>query len=162
MIILGIDPGTARMGWACIEVDKGNAKAIGFNCITTHSAEPPEKRLQKLYSELKYLIRIHKPNAIALEELYFATNAKTVIPVAQARGVVLLAAAENSLPVVSYTPLVVKLTITGSGRAEKIQVQQMVMRLLKLDRPPTPDDTADALAIALTHAYSYKLQGKIL
>ncbi|MBI3576742.1 crossover junction endodeoxyribonuclease RuvC [Candidatus Gottesmanbacteria bacterium] len=162
MKILGIDPGTARVGWGIVEENKGKIVAGRYGCIETKSTLSAEKRLKEIFDVLLELLRKEKPDALALEEIFFATNAKTVIPVAQGRGVVLLAAAQASIPVVSYTPLVVKQTITGNGKAEKSQVQRMVMRLLNLSRVPKPDDAADALAIALTHAYSYRLKNKTL
>lgn len=162
MKILGVDPGTARVGWGFVEEAKGNVLAGRFGCMETRSTDKPESRLREIFSFLSSLLQRDKPDALALEEIFFATNAKTVIPVAQARGVVLLAAAIEKIPVVSYTPLVVKQTITGSGRADKTQVQRMVMSLLHLSSVPEPDDAADALAIALTHAYSYKMKQKIL
>lgn len=162
MRILGVDPGTARVGWGVVEEHKGKVAALRFGCIETKRTEKPEDRLQEIFDSLRLVLREEKPDVMALEELYFATNAKTVIPVAQSRGIILLAASQARVPVVSYTPLVAKQTITGSGRAEKQQVQRMVTKLLKLSTIPKPDDTADALAIALTHAYSYRTKEKIL
>lgn len=162
MKILGIDPGTARVGWGFVEEAKGNVLAGRYECIETRSTDKPESRLKEIFDFLSSLLQKEKPDALALEEVFFAANAKTVIPVAQARGIVLLAAAIEKIPVVSYTPLVVKQTITGNGRADKAQVQRMVATILHLSAPPKPDDTADALAIALTHAYSYKMKQKII
>ena len=151
MIILGIDPGTARLGWGVIN----GIRALGFGCITTAPVDPGT-RLAHIYKELQVLLKKYKPDFVALEALFFAVNAKTVIPVAEARGIVLLAAAQAKIPLVSYTPLVIKQTITGSGAADKKQVQKMVQLQLKLKSIPKPDDTADALAIAMTHAYTKK------
>lgn len=162
MIILGIDPGTARTGWAVIEADRGSLGALAYGCITTKKSDELPVRLFLLHQKLTGFIREYKPNCLAVEELFWGTNAKTVIPVAQARGIALLTAAEQGVPVVSYSPLAIKRTITGSGTADKKQVQKMVTRLLHLSRIPTPDDAADALAIALTHAYSHKLKNKLL
>lgn len=159
---MGIDPGTARLGWAVIEKKQHVIRAIDSGCIETGKDCAPPERLLYLYDNLIRLIKHHKPDSIAIEELFFAANAKTVIPVAQARGVVLLASAKENIEVASYTPLVVKQTITGSGVADKIQVQKMVVRLLLLSSAPKLDDTTDALAIALTHAYSYVLKQKLL
>lgn len=161
MVIIGVDPGTARVGWAAVVTIKGVTKALSYGCITTDKNEPAPKRLEKIYLELSRCVKKFKPDCMAIEDLFFAANAKTAIPVGQARGVILLTAAQKNINVVSYTPLTVKQTICGSGRAEKLQVQKMVTRLLNLKEIPKPDDTADALAIALTHAYSYKLQSKI-
>ncbi len=156
MKIMGIDPGTARLGWGIIDATGGVVRALSYGCITTDSHASPDKRLLVVYDSILGIIKKEKPDCVAIEDLFFAVNAKTVIPVAQARGVTLLAAAKTGTPVVSYTPLVVKQTITDTGTADKTQVGKMITRLLKLPRVPQPDDTADALAIALTHAYSYK------
>lgn len=157
---MGIDPGTARMGWAVIAIEHARTSALSYGCITT-PPQSPEKRLLSIHTELTTLLSNHKPQSLALEDLFFATNAKTVIPVGQARGVVLLACAQQKIPVVSYAPRSVKRAIAGDGMADKTQVTRMVCRILRLDSVPKPDDTADALAIALTHAYSYKLKGKL-
>lgn len=161
MIIIGIDPGTARVGWAALEVSGGSIRPISYGCITTPVGHSPQQRLLTIHKELIKILVKFRPNSVALEDLFFATNAKTVIPVGQARGVILLASAEQGIPVVSYSPRGVKLAIAGDGTADKAQVTRMVMRILHLAKPPKPDDTADAIAIALTHAYSYKFKGKI-
>ncbi len=160
MIIFGVDPGTARMGWGVIDTNEKNFHAVQYGCITTDKTELPERRLLIIYTALISLLTKYTPDIVTLEELFFTTNAKTVIPVAQSRGTILLAAAQKHIPVVSYSPLAVKRTVTGDGKADKVQVQRMVTRLLHLPEIPKPDDTADALAIALTHAYSYKMKGK--
>lgn len=160
MIIIGIDPGVARVGWAVIAEGNGKQQALVYACITTPQTAALPDRLRLIHKSIAQLIKKYRPDCVAVEELFFATNAKTAIAVGQARGVILLACAEAGIPVVSYTPLGVKLAITGSGKAEKQQVQRMVTRILHLAKIPTPDDTADALAIALTHAYSYKMKGK--
>lgn len=162
MTIMGIDPGTARVGWAVVTVEGPRILSLSYDCITTPANNSPEKRLEIIHRQLTALIMKHKPHCLALEDLFFATNAKTVIPVAEARGVILLASAEHHIPITSYSPPTVKLAITGNGRADKTQVTRMVVKLLHLAKPPKPDDTADALAIALTHAYSYKLKGNLL
>ncbi len=162
MKILGIDPGTARVGWGLVNESKGKTVVGSFGCIETKPSDAPADRLKHIFDKLTHLLTKEKPDAIALEELFFATNAKTVIPVAQGRGVVLLAGAKASVPVISYTPLVVKQTIIGNGRADKTQVQHMVKNLLHLSSIPKPDDVADALAIALTHAYSYRTKAKFV
>lgn len=151
MIIMGIDPGTAKLGWAVVE----STSAYAYGCITSNQTAP-ELRLSAIYKELNRLIKKYKPDVIAIEELFFAVNAKTVIPVAEARGIALLCAAQAKIPVSGYTPLVVKQTITGNGKADKRQMQKMVQILLKLPEIPKPDDAADALAVALTHAYTKK------
>lgn len=157
MVILGIDPGIARVGWAVIEVTTPNLKTISFGCIETDKGEKPEIRLQQIHNAIGLLVTKFHPNTMSVEDLFFATNAKTAIGVGQSRGVILLAAAQAKIPVVSYTPLAVKRAITGDGHADKKQVLFMVMKQLRLKKAPKLDDTADALAIAMTHAYSYKL-----
>jgi len=158
MIILGIDPGTARVGWAVLRSEHIEKRTTVFGCLETDKKDSPEKRLRSVYEGILSLIDTHHPDCAAIEELFFSTNAKTAIAVGQARGVILLACAMRTLPVSSYTPLTVKQTICGYGKAEKSQIQNMVKQILKLDQVPKPDDAADALAIALTHAYSYKIK----
>ena len=133
-----------------------NVKCQMFDCIETSSSLAIEKRLAILYEEMTQIIRKYKPDVLAIEELFFNTNAKTAFMVGQARGVVLLAAGQNSLPVFVYTPLQVKMAITGYGRAEKSQIGQMVKVLLKLKEIPKPDDITDALAVAVTHSFTKK------
>ena len=161
MKIIGIDPGTARVGWALIESQNVKLHPV-YGCISTDQTLPPEIRLLKIQQELKQIIDKFHPECMSLEDLFFATNAKTAIAVGQARGVILLTAAIYNLPVISYTPLAVKLTICGDGKADKDQVAKMVKLNLNENNIPGPDDITDALAIALTHAYSYKLKGKLL
>lgn len=154
MKILGIDPGIARMGWGIIRVESSKLKIESCGCLETSAGLEIEQRLKHLHEELLNVIEKEKPEVLAIEELFFNTNAKTAFIVGQARGVVLLTAAEKNIPVEIYTPLQVKVALTGYGRAEKMQIGQMVKVLLKLDKVPKPDDTADALAIALCHAFS--------
>ncbi len=160
MKIMGVDPGYQRVGWALVESDKGQNKPLDYGCLETLKNKSVELRLLSIFEQLSKLVKKYQPAAMAVEELYFASNAKTVIGVGQARGVILLTAAQNKIPVTSYTPLTVKQTICGSGTADKKQVQKMIMRILHLREMPKPDDAADALAIALTHAYSYRMKGK--
>ena len=162
MLILGIDPGIARVGWGFVDETKNQLRAIDYGCHETEKTLSIESRLQSIYIFFSELFATHHPDVAAIEELFFATNVRTAFAVGQARGVILLAAANANLPVVSYTPLQVKLAITGYGQAEKKQVQQMVKAILHLDEIPKPDDTADALALAICHAFSYKLRGKAL
>lgn len=157
MKILGIDPGIGRTGWGTIEVENGKFKVQNYGCVETSPGLDIEKRLKYLHDSLLKIINDNKPDVMAVEELFFNTNAKTALIVGQARGVVLLVGAQKKLPISIYTPLQVKMALTGYGRAEKNQIGQMVKTLLKLDKIPKPDDTADALAIALTHAFSYKM-----
>jgi crossover junction endodeoxyribonuclease RuvC len=156
MRIIGIDPGIARTGWGIIDAQKSNCKAQNFGCIETQPSTLLPERLNILFIKLQQIITQQKPQALAIEELFFNTNAKTALIVGQARGVVLLAAAQENIPVAIYTPLQVKIAITGYGRAEKSQIGHMVKILLNLPTIPKPDDTADALAIALTHAFNAK------
>ena len=166
MRILGIDPGIGRMGWGVIEMQpKALRRSSGqestvhdYGCLETQPNSELSNRLKTIYEFVDKLCKDHKPDALAIEELFFNTNAKTAFVVGQARGVVLLASAQHAIPVAIYTPLQVKMAITGYGRAEKNQIGQMVKTLLHLDSIPKPDDTCDALAIALTHGFSYKLE----
>jgi crossover junction endodeoxyribonuclease RuvC len=130
---------------------------LGFGCIETAKEKSQEIRLLEIYTELSGLIGTYHPEIMAVEDLFFSNNAKTAISVGQSRGVVLLTAAQCHIPVVSYSPLVVKRSVTGDGQADKKQVSRMVCMTLKLAIPPKLDDTTDALAIAMTHAYSYKI-----
>lgn len=155
MRVLGIDPGTARIGWAVIEKQEQKVILGSHGCITTPQGQSYETRLDTVYQEISRLIDLHAPESIAVEQLYFSTNAKTAITVAQARGVILLACVHQHIPVVSYGPLTVKQTVTGDGKADKKQVERMVVRTLKLATAPKPDDVTDAVAIALTHAYTH-------
>jgi crossover junction endodeoxyribonuclease RuvC len=157
MIILGIDPGTATTGYGVIELLNGNLKLVDFGCILTKSNEKLEYRLEKIHQELNDLIKRFSPNEVVVEELFFTNNAKTAIAVGQARGVIILTARMNNCPVFEYTPLQVKNAVCGYGGAEKSQVQKMVKLLLRLDIIPKPDDAADAVAIAICHAHSRKI-----
>jgi len=157
MRILGIDPGIGRTGWGVIEAQNAKLKVQSYGCIETPAGMAMERRLLALYEELNQIIKTEKPEALAIEDLFFNTNAKTALIVGQARGVVLLMAGQYKLSLGIYTPLQVKIALTGYGRAEKGQVGQMVKTMLKLDKIPKPDDTADALAIALTHAFSHRV-----
>ena len=156
MIVLGIDPGIARMGWGVIEVQSSKFKVQSYGCVETKAGTSIEKRLLIVYKEVVKLIEKYNPDALAVEELFFNTNAKTAFIVGQARGVILLSASQQNIEIATYTPLQVKMAITGYGRAEKAQIGQMVKVLLKLREIPKPDDVADALAVALTHAFTLK------
>lgn len=158
MKVLGIDPGIARCGWGIIEVQSSKYTVQDFGCLETLPQGALQDRLLVVYRFVGKLFHTHKPDALAIEELFFSSNAKTAFAVGQARGVVLLAAAENNVPVFSYTPLQVKNAVAGYGKAEKRQVGEMVKILLNLPAVPKPDDTADALAIAITHASSAKMR----
>ena len=152
MIILGIDPGYAIIGWGVIRYERGKFIPVDFGAITTAAGVPFNRRLEIIYDELSALLSRHTPDAVAVEKLYFQTNAKTAMDVAQARGVTMLALQKKGVPVFEYTPLQVKSAVTGFGQAQKPQVMEMTKRLLRLKAVPKPDDTADALAIAICHA----------
>ena len=153
--ILGIDPGFGRIGYGVIEQKKGTDwHAVTYGCITTDPKDSFVERLKDLHEELVGLIKQYKPTRLAVEELFFFKNLKTAIEVAQARGVILLTAIENSLPVDEFTPLQVKQAMTGYGRAEKGQMQKMVAVILKIKEKIKSDDAADALAVALTAGQS--------
>ncbi len=152
MIILGIDPGLAIVGYGVIEYKSPKFNTLDHGAILTPANTNVEDRLLSIYDQLDTLIKTHKPDAVAVEELFFNTNQKTVITVAEARGVILLCCKKNGIPLYEYTPLQVKQSVVGYGRADKKQIIHMVKLLLKLENPPKLDDTCDALAIAICHA----------
>lgn len=157
MIIIGIDPGYAIVGIGVVEYNGNRFRTLEYNAITTPAGMPTVERLKKIYTEMtSYLVR-YDPDAVAIEELFFNSNQKTAINVAQARGVLLVAVANANVPISEYTPLQVKQSVTGYGRADKGQVQQMVKTILGLNAIPKPDDAADALALAICHAHSNKM-----
>lgn len=158
MKILGIDPGTATVGWAVIYAEEGNIRTAGHGCIETSKHLPDSERLLEIAKDLKKIIKKHSPSEAAIEEIFFFKNQKTVIKVSEARGVLLLTLKENGVKISEYTPLEVKQAITGYGRAEKKQVQLMVKQILNLKDTPKPDDAADALAIAICHLNSRKIK----
>lgn len=154
MIILGIDPGIAIVGWGVIEYNKGSVRAVEYGAIRTESGLAVEDRLAIIHRELYEIIERHKPECMSIEELFWNTNQKTGIIVAEARGVIICLARRMGLKIYEYTPLQAKQAVTGYGRADKKQMEMMVTTLLKLSETPKPDDTADALAIAITHAHA--------
>lgn len=156
MVILGIDPGTATVGYGLIKTNQSKVEVIDYGCIQTSSLLKPAERLKKIYTELTKLIKKYRPEIMAVEDLFFFKNLKTAIKVSQARGVILLAGANNNVPVYEFTPLQVKQALTGYGRAEKIQMQKMVKLIFNLKEIPKPDDAADALAIAFCASNNYK------
>lgn len=160
MNVLGIDPGIGITGCAIVEEDKGQFSLITSRAITTPPKSPISQRLILIYREILHLIKKERPDVTALETLVFNTNVTTAFSVGQARGVIQLALAQQQIPVVEYNPMQVKMSLTGYGRAEKGQIQQMVKNILKLPKILTPDDVSDAAAIALTHCFSYKLVHK--
>lgn len=158
MIILGIDPGLAIVGYSVIEYKGSNCRPLEYGAITTDSKALFPDRIKIIYDELLDIIDQYKPEDLAIEELFFNKNVKTAIKVGQARGVEILAAINRGLNIYEYTPLQIKQATVGYGRAEKHQVQEMVKVLLKLEEIPKPDDVADALAVAICHASSLKFK----
>jgi len=160
MRTLGIDPGIAIMGFGIVEESERKLKALDYGCIRTDKGLPAQERLLALSLGLDEIIKKFSPDQISVEKLFFCTNSKTALSVGEARGVILLAAGKHNLPVGEYTPLQVKIAVTGYGKAEKKQVQKMVKTILCLEETPKPDDVADALAIAICHLHSYNVTGK--
>lgn len=161
MRTLGIDPGTAIMGWGVVDETGGSISLVDFGALTTPAGMPQPERLRILYDGLTALIRQHAPNEAAIEELFFGKNVNTALTVGQARGVALLALTQAGLSIGEYKPLIVKQALTGYGSADKKQMQEMVRITLGLAKIPRPDDAADALAIAICHAYSAPMLRRI-
>lgn len=161
MRILGIDPGIAIVGFGFIDKQGSKLTPVQYGCIQTEAHTPEEERLLHVYEGMVQLIEKYKPDAVALEKLFFNRNVTTAMSVGQARGVLVLAAVQKGLPVAEYTPMQVKQAIAGYGKAEKRQVQEMTRMFLKLQAIPKPDDVADALAVAICHAHSYTLNSKL-
>ena len=160
MIILGIDPGYAIVGIGVIEFVGNKFKPLEYNAITTPAGMPVPERLQAIYQGIEHFINKYKPDAVAIEELFFNSNQKTAIMVAQARGVIIVAAKNKGVPLYEYTPLQIKQAVTGYGRADKKQIQNMVKMILNLNAIPKPDDAADGLAVAICHAHSAHINEK--
>ena len=158
MKILGIDPGIGRAGWGIVEVIGGKMEVKEYGCIETTKNQGIGERIKIVYDEAVKIMGESEPDALAIEELFFNTNVTTAFAVGQARGVILLAAEQQGIAVTSYTPQQIKIGVTGYGRSDKKQVALMVKTILKLKTLPKLDDTTDALAIAITHAFSYKLK----
>lgn len=154
MVILGIDPGYAIVGYGAIQFVNGRYHSLGFGAVETAADVDFNKRLSLIFDSMERMIQKCRPDALAIEKLYFQNNQKTAIGVAEARGVILLAAERSRIPIFEYTPLQVKMAVTGYGQAHKPQVMEMTRRLLKLEAVPKPDDTADALAVAICHAHA--------
>lgn len=157
MIILGVDPGLAITGWGVIQNKKDKMEMIDSGYISTSARFSLSSRLARIQKSIKKIIKKYHPQVLVCEELFFFKNLKTAVSVAQARGVILAAAYDLKISFEEYTPLQVKQAITGFGRAEKRQIQKMVQILLNLNSLPKPDDTADALAVAICHAFSHRL-----
>lgn len=154
MRILGIDPGYAIVGYGVLEFDNMHFKVVNYGAITTDPETPFDRRLAEIYDDMCSVLDMFKPDCMSIEKLYFNTNITTGIDVAQARGVTMLAAVQRNVPIYEYTPLQVKVAVTGYGRAEKHQMQEMTKNILRLKEVPRPDDTADALAIAICHGHT--------
>ena len=167
MIILGIDPGIAIVGYGVLEYTKGKFRTIAMGSIETPAGIDVEERLRMVYDDMCEILDTYRPDEMAIEELFFNTNQKTAVAVAEARGVILLSAVQRGVPISEYTPLQVKQSVVGYGNATKHQVQDMTRRLLRLETMPKPDDAADAIGIALCHgrsatsllAHAHKHQG---
>ncbi len=154
MRILGIDPGYAIMGYGVVDLKGNRFSVCGYGAVTTEAKEEMPSRLKQLYFELMQILEEYRPDVVSIEELFFNKNTKTALMVGQARGVAILACANSGIEIFEYTPLQIKQGLVGYGRAEKIQVQQMVKTLLNLSEIPKPDDVADALAAAICHGHS--------
>ena len=162
MKILGVDPGYAIVGYGVVEYKNNKFKPLDYGAVTTSAGMDFADRLEIIYSGMDEIIKRNRPEALSIEKLFFNTNTTTAIDVAQARGVILLAAKQNNLPIYEYTPLQVKQAVTGYGRAEKRQMMELTRILLGLNKSPKPDDTADALAMAICHAHTAgSLLGKL-
>lgn len=157
MRILGIDPGTAICGFCFLDYKGNKFSVLDYGVVRTPAHTPLDERLIHIFDELTRMIEVYQPDQMAVEDLFFNNNAKTALSVGHARGVIILAGAKKGLEVSSYTPLQVKQSVVGYGRAEKKQVQEMVKIILNLKEIPTPDDAADAVAVAICHAHSYKI-----
>ena len=162
MRILGIDPGLATLGYGVIEASRGNYKLIQFGTVTTPPGVPMPQRLRAIYSGVSQLMDIYQPDDVAFEELFFAKNITTGMAVSAARGVALVAVANRTDNIYEYTPMQIKQAVTGYGKADKMQVQQMVKLMLNLPAIIRPDDAADAVAATLTHAASGRMKEQFL
>jgi crossover junction endodeoxyribonuclease RuvC len=159
VLVVGVDPGTATTGYALVDEDaEGEARLVRFGVFETRAGEPMPLRLQSLHGELSALIGESRPDAMAVEELFFSRNVTTALSVGQARGVVLLAAAQAGLPVFEYKPAEVKQALVGYGGASKAQIQEMLRMMLGLAEVPRPDDAADAIAVGICHLHSQRLR----
>lgn len=161
MIIMGIDPGFAITGYGIVKYEGNRFSVLDYGAVTTEASMKLSQRLLVLSQQLELLIMQHKPDAVAIEELFFNKNIKTALTVGHGRGVAVVSAARCGVDIYEYTPLQVKQAVVGYGRAEKAQIQQMVKSILNLSKIPKPDDVADALAVAICHGNSHRL-GMIL
>ena len=151
IVVLGIDPGYALMGWGVVESEGSRMKLLGYGCVETKAGVPMQHRLRTLQLSIRDLVNIYQPDDVAFEELFFARNVTTALMVGAARGAAIIAAAEYTENLYEYTPMQIKQAVTGWGKADKKQVQQMVKLLLHMEEVPRPDDAADAIACAITH-----------
>jgi len=161
MLVLGIDPGTAITGYGLVSKEGDAVTLVDYGTITTPQQTPLPQRLQTIYRELGEIVSQHHPSVVAVEKLFFSKNVRTALSVGQARGVALLAVADAGVPLHEYTPLQVKQSVVGYGRATKEQIQQLVKMLLGLDFIPQPDDAADAIAVAICHLHSARLEAML-
>ncbi len=158
MIVLGIDPGYALMGWGVVEANGSQMKLLGYGCIETKAGTPMQHRLRTLQLGVRDLTLMYRPDEVVFEELFFAQNVTTALMVGAARGAAIIAAAEYTENLYEYTPMQIKQTITGYGKADKKQIQQMVKMLLRMEELPKPDDAADAIACAITHCQAGRMR----
>ena len=158
MIVLGIDPGYALMGWGVVESNGSRMKLLGYGCIETKAGTPMQHRLRTLQLGVRDLTLMYRPDEVAFEELFFAQNVTTALMVGAARGAAIIAAAEYTENLYEYTPMQIKQAVTGYGKADKKQIQQMVKMLLNMDTIPKPDDAADAIACAITHCQAGRMR----
>lgn len=161
MLIMGIDPGIGITGYSFVEYNNESFELITSGSIQTDKTAPHPKRLKELKDDMDFLIKKYQPDCASIEQLFFFKNQKTIIPVAQARGAILLTLEENAIPMFEYTPLVVKQTITGHGRAQKNEVKMMVKNYIKLDDNIKLDDTIDSVALAICHAQNSRFKEEI-
>ncbi len=160
MIVLGIDPGYALMGWGVVEAEGSRMRLINYGCVETKPGVPMPSRLRALQLGVRDLVNLYHPDDVAFEELFFAHNVTTALMVGAARGAAIIAAAEYTDNLYEYTPMQIKQAVTGWGKADKKQVQQMVRLLMKMDEIPKPDDAADAIACAITHCQAGKAKSE--
>lgn len=151
MRVLGIDPGYALMGWGVVEENSGRMRLVNYGCVETRAGEPMQHRLRTLQLGVRDLVEMYQPDDVAFEELFFARNVTTALMVGAARGAAIISATEYTENLYEYTPMQIKQAVTGYGKADKKQVQQMVKLLLNMKEIPRPDDAADAIACAITH-----------
>lgn len=162
MVVLGIDPGYALMGWGVVESEGSRIRLINYGCVETKAGVPMPTRLRTLQLGVRDLVNIYHPDEVAFEELFFTHNVTTALMVGAARGAAIIAAAEYTEKLYEYTPMQIKQAIAGSGRADKKQIQQMVKLLLNMEDIPRPDDAADAIACAITHCHAGRARDQFL